>query len=77
MCDNCCIISLRIFVIYDIKDYSIMGMRCTDMPEKDLQDYELLKRKYFKIAEVMKCAIWEYNIKTHTMHMVRKLDGKY
>jgi len=47
------------------------------MPEKDLQDYELLKRKYFKIAEVMKCAIWEYNIKTHTMHMVRKLDGKY
>lgn len=47
------------------------------MPEKDLHDYELLKRKYFKIAEVMKCAIWEYNIKTHTMHMVRKLDGKY
>ncbi len=40
-------------------------------------ELELLRKKYFMIAEILKCSLWEYEISSGTLTLIRKLDGKW
>lgn len=41
------------------------------------QELELERVKYRIIADLTDCGIWDYDIKTHTLHQKKKLKGRY
>lgn len=38
---------------------------------------EMLRTEFYLVAQVMNCAVWEYNVETKCLKHLRKLDGKY
>ncbi|MDO5558799.1 MAG: EAL domain-containing protein [Oscillospiraceae bacterium] len=42
-----------------------------------LSQDELFKNKYLLIPKILKCALWEYDIRTRKLTLIRKLDGKW